>query len=62
MKAIVFEQFNTFPTLKEVPEPTPGSGGVLLKVAGAGCCHSDVSVVQDCTPETWSRTKPPIIL
>lgn len=62
MKAIVFEQFNTFPTCKEVPEPTPGSGGVLLKVAGAGCCHSDVSVVQDCTPETWSRTKPPIIL
>lgn len=62
MKAIVFEQFNTFPARKEVPEPTPGSGGVPLKVAGAGCCHSDVSVVQDCTPETWSRAKPPIIL
>lgn len=61
MKAIVFEQFNTFPTRKEVPEPTPGSGGVLLKVAGAGCCHSDVSVVQDCTRKTWNRTKPPII-
>ena len=34
MKAVVFEEYNTFPTLKEVPEPTPGSGEVLLKVAG----------------------------
>ncbi|WP_390135048.1 NAD(P)-dependent alcohol dehydrogenase [Bifidobacterium apicola] len=62
MKAVVFEQFNTFPTLKQVPDPTPGSGEVLLKVAGAGCCHSDVSVFQDYTPETGSHTKPPFIL
>ncbi|MCQ9388536.1 NAD(P)-dependent alcohol dehydrogenase [Brevibacterium sp. 50QC2O2] len=62
MKAVVFEEFQTFPVLKDVDKPTPGPGEVLLKVAGAGCCHSDVSVFQDYTPETGSHTKPPFIL
>jgi propanol-preferring alcohol dehydrogenase len=44
MKAVVFEQWGTFPVLREVERPSPGPGEVLLKVAGAGACHSDVSV------------------
>ncbi|CAN5311880.1 NAD(P)-dependent alcohol dehydrogenase [soil metagenome] len=52
MKAVVFEAFNTFPVLKDVPKPTPGPGEVLLKVAGAGACHSDVAIYHDFTPET----------
>lgn len=47
MKAIVFEDFKTFPTLKDVEKPTPGPGEVLLKVAGAGACHSDVAVYNE---------------
>lgn len=47
MRAVVFEQYQTPPVLKEVPTPTPGPGEVLLKVAGAGACHSDVSVYRD---------------
>lgn len=47
MKAIVFEDYKTFPTLKEVERPTPGPGEVLLKVAGAGACHSDVAVYNE---------------
>lgn len=62
MKAVVFEEYKTFPTIKEVPKPRPGSGEVLIKVAGAGCCHSDVSVFRDYTPETGVFTKPPFIL
>lgn len=62
MKAVVFEDYKTFPSLKEVEKPTPGPGEVLLKVAGAGCCHSDVSVFHDYTPETGTHTKPPFIL
>lgn len=62
MKAVVFENYKTFPTIKEVEKPTPGPGEVLLKVAGAGCCHSDVSVFHDYTPETGTHTKPPFIL
>ncbi|WP_210496045.1 NAD(P)-dependent alcohol dehydrogenase [Patulibacter sp. SYSU D01012] len=47
MRAVVFEQWKTFPTLKEVERPKPGPGEVLLKVAGAGACHSDVAVFRE---------------
>lgn len=47
MKAVVFEQYKSAPVLKEIPRPTPGPGEVLLKVAGAGACHSDVAVYRD---------------
>jgi alcohol dehydrogenase, propanol-preferring len=47
MRAVVFEQFQTFPVLREVPKPVAGPGEVLLKVAGAGACHSDVAVYRD---------------
>lgn len=30
----------------EVPEPDPGPGQVLVEVAGAGLCHSDVTIAQ----------------
>jgi alcohol dehydrogenase, propanol-preferring len=44
MRAIVFEDWQKFPVLKDVEVPTPGPGEVLLKVAGAGACHSDVAI------------------
>jgi propanol-preferring alcohol dehydrogenase len=44
VRAVVFENWQTFPVLKEVARPKPGPGEVLLKVAGAGACHSDVAV------------------
>lgn len=47
MRAVIFENWKTFPALKDVDKPTPGPGEVLLKVAGAGACHSDVAVFQD---------------
>ncbi|MDT0210377.1 NAD(P)-dependent alcohol dehydrogenase [Curtobacterium sp. BRD11] len=47
MHAVVFEQFRTFPVLTEVEKPVPGPGEVLLKVAGAGACHSDVAVYRE---------------
>jgi alcohol dehydrogenase, propanol-preferring len=49
MRAVVFEHYNTFPSLTEVPKPTPGPGEVLLKVAGAGACHSDVAIYHEFT-------------
>ncbi|MCM0620669.1 NAD(P)-dependent alcohol dehydrogenase [Nocardioides bruguierae] len=51
MKAVVFDQFKTFPTLKDVEKPTPGPGEVLLKVAGAGACHSDVAIFSEFTED-----------
>lgn len=34
------------PELREVPVPEPGPGQVLVKVAGAGACHSDLHIMQ----------------
>lgn len=47
MKAVVHTGYHTFPSLKEVEKPKPGPGEVLLKVAGAGACHSDVAIFRD---------------
>ena len=51
MRAVVFEQYQTTPVLKDVEKPTPGPGEVLLKVAGAGACHSDIAVFREFTAE-----------
>ncbi|WZH51485.1 MAG: NAD(P)-dependent alcohol dehydrogenase [Nocardioides alkalitolerans] len=47
MRAVVFDQYKTTPSLREVDKPTPGPGEVLLKVAGAGACHSDIAVYRE---------------
>lgn len=51
MRAVRFSQWKTFPTIEEIEKPTPGPGEVLLKVAGAGACHSDVAIFEDFGPE-----------
>ncbi|WMY78404.1 NAD(P)-dependent alcohol dehydrogenase [Citricoccus sp. I39-566] len=62
MRAVVFENYQTFPELKDVEKPVPGPGEVLLKVAGAGACHSDVAIFQDFTEGAPGAQKPPFIL
>lgn len=65
MKAVVFEKPQTFPVLTDMPKPVPGPGEVLLKVAGAGCCHSDVALFHEYTEEAFANsphTAPPYIL
>ena len=47
MRAVVFENWQTFPSLVTVDRPVPGPGEVLLKVAGAGACHSDVAIYKE---------------
>lgn len=62
MRAVVFEAFRTFPTIKEVERPRPGPGEVLLKVAGAGACHSDVGIFHDFESDPTGLMAPPFIL
>ncbi|MDO5495198.1 MAG: NAD(P)-dependent alcohol dehydrogenase [bacterium] len=62
MKAIVFEGFKQFPTIKEVEKPTPGPGEVLLKVAGSGACHSDVALFHDYEGDPTGFLTPPFTL
>ena len=37
--------------LDEVPDPEPGPGEVVVRVGGAGLCHSDLHVLHDIPPE-----------
>lgn len=47
MKAVRHIGYHTFPEFKDVDKPTPGPGEFLLKVAGAGACHSDVAIFHE---------------
>ena len=58
MRAVVFTDYGTFPSIKDVSRPTPGPGQVLLKVAGAGACHSDVAVYHDFAAESPGALPP----
>lgn len=41
MRAVYFEKFQTQPVVKNLPDPTPPSHGVVIKVAASGLCRSD---------------------
>ncbi len=45
MKAARLHEYGKSLSLDEVPLPEPGPGQVLVKVAGAGFCHSDLHVI-----------------
>jgi len=42
------------PELREVPVPEPGPGQLLVKVGGAGACHSDLHLME-APPERLGR-------
>lgn len=46
MKAYQLLDWQTEPKLVDVDVPRPGRGEVLIKVAGNGLCHSDISMQQ----------------
>jgi alcohol dehydrogenase, propanol-preferring len=46
MKAYQLTAWQTPPELREVEVPEPGPGQVLVKVAGAGACHSDLHLME----------------
>src|SRR3546814_19683354 len=62
MRAVVFSEWQTFPSLETVDQPEPGPGEVLLKVAGAGACHSDVALYKDFAKDAPGSIPPPFTL
>ncbi|MGW8815951.1 NAD(P)-dependent alcohol dehydrogenase [Gordonia terrae] len=44
MKAARLHNNNSPFTIEDVPTPVPGPGQVLVKIAGAGVCHSDLHI------------------
>lgn len=49
MKAVQLLSWKSEPQLVEVEVPTAGPGQVVIKVAGAGLCHSDLHLLHDFT-------------
>jgi propanol-preferring alcohol dehydrogenase len=46
VKAFQFVEWQKPPEPREVEVPEPGPGEVLIKVAGAGACHSDLHLLE----------------
>ena len=41
MRAVIYDRFGELPELREVPDPTPPTGGVVIAVRSTGLCRSD---------------------
>lgn len=59
MKAAFYHGANRPLKLEEVPEPKPGPGEVVVKVAACGVCHTDLHYLDHGVP---TFKKPPMIL
>jgi alcohol dehydrogenase, propanol-preferring len=46
LKAFQFIAAQKPAELREVPVPEPGAGQVLIKIGGAGACHSDLHLLE----------------
>lgn len=47
MQAVRFVGVGRPPEIHDIPKPTPGPGQVLIKIGGAGVCHSDLHVMEE---------------
>lgn len=47
MDAVQLTQWKHDPEVRDVPQPDPGPGEVLVRIAGAGMCHSDLHLIHD---------------
>lgn len=47
MRALRLMEWKSDPVLVDVDEPTPGPGQVVVRVGGAGACHSDLHLMRD---------------
>jgi alcohol dehydrogenase, propanol-preferring len=50
MQALQLTQWNHDAEFQEVPQPDPGPGQVLVRIGGAGACHSDLHLMHDFPP------------
>jgi alcohol dehydrogenase, propanol-preferring len=62
MKAFQFVEWQKPGELREVPVPEPGPGQVLVKVGGAGACHSDLHILEMEKPKAGRSFKLPVTL
>jgi alcohol dehydrogenase, propanol-preferring len=56
VKAFQFVEWQKPGELREVPVPEPGPGQVLVKIGGAGACHSDLHILEREKPAAGTQT------
>lgn len=47
MRALQITKWQSDPELVDIPKPVPGPGEVVIKVGGAGACHSDLHLLYE---------------
>ncbi|GAA1836825.1 NAD(P)-dependent alcohol dehydrogenase [Actinomadura chokoriensis] len=47
MRALRLLEWKSDPVLIDVPDPEPGAGQVVIRVGGAGACHSDLHLMHE---------------
>ena len=47
MRAVRFTGVGRPARIEDVPKPSPGPGGIVLKIGGSGVCHSDLHVMEE---------------
>jgi propanol-preferring alcohol dehydrogenase len=50
MRALRLLEWKSDPVLVEVDDPVPGPGQVVVRIGGAGACHSDLHLMHDFEP------------
>jgi propanol-preferring alcohol dehydrogenase len=58
MQAVRLIDWKREPEMQDVSEPDPGPGEVVVKVGGAGLCHSDLHLIHDFEPGMMSWQPP----
>jgi propanol-preferring alcohol dehydrogenase len=51
MKAYRFHEWGVGGRLEDIPVPQPGPGQALIRIGGAGACHSDIHIMYEWKPE-----------
>jgi propanol-preferring alcohol dehydrogenase len=47
MRALRLLEWKSDPVLVDVPDPVPGPGQVVIRIGGAGACHSDLHLMRE---------------
>jgi len=61
MQALQLVEWQHDPELRDVAEPDPGPGEVVVRIGGAGVCHSDLHLLYEFSPDLMPY-RPPFTL